>query len=133
MPTPRIAIDGRLVDDIDVKFTDDGTAKARMRVVAVDRRKTDTGWEDARRTFVTVIAWGRVAEHAAESLRKSDLVLVHGRLVTEEWVIDGQQHSALVVHADAVGPSLQFRTTPHHDNQVAGEADTTDAGGGPAF
>lgn len=116
MPVPRVHIDGRLTADPDVKFSESGMPLCRLRVACSDKRKDpDTGkWEDTQTAFITVKVFGPVAEHAAESLAKGDLVLAYGRLVTEEWTDQqGNNRQALVVLADAVGPSLQFRTLPH--------------------
>lgn len=132
MPVPRVPVDGRLVDEPAVKFSESGMPLCRLRVACSDKRKDpETGkWEDTQTAFITIKVFGPLAEHCGESLAKGDLVLAYGRLVTEEWTDQsGNNRQALVLLADAVGPSLQFRTLPHGGGKA--KAETEVPGGDP--
>lgn len=65
-------------------------------------------WVDGRTQWFTVKAWRQQAHNVAASLRKSDPVIVHGRLVTEEWTGTEGPRTSLVLEAIAIGPDLTF-------------------------
>jgi single-strand DNA-binding protein len=74
---------GRIVADIELKYTSSGTAVANLRI-AVDRQgKNDAGEKEA--DFFDVTAWKQSAEFAANYLGKGRLVLVDGRLQIRKW------------------------------------------------
>jgi len=92
-------------------------------------------WVEGRTEWFTVKVWRQAAINVAESLRKSDPVVVHGRLATEEW--DGQEggtRTSLVLEASAIGPDLTFgsarfsRTVNQRAREAAGA--TGEAGDG---
>lgn len=129
MPCPRVTIEGKLVFDPELRFARSGNAVCAMRLIAADRRKnTNTDeWEDGDTLWIDVTAFKQLAEHCAESLTKGDLVLVHGKIKTEEWEKDGEKRSKIAVVADSVGAALQFRTLPHG----TGRTERTQAEPGP--
>lgn len=114
---PRIAVEGRLAADPELRFGPSGTAVARMRVVSADRRKNEsTGqWEDSDTLWLDVTAFGKLAENLVESTQKGDLVVATGKLKTDEWQDrdSGQKRSKIVMIADTVAASLAFRVLPH--------------------
>ncbi len=82
--------------------------------MASSRRYHDRerGWVEASTTWFTVKAFRGVARNIAESLRKGDPVLVHGRLLAEEWVgADGVSRVTPVIEASAVGHDLARGTS----------------------
>ncbi|WP_207009781.1 single-stranded DNA-binding protein [Nocardioides aromaticivorans] len=83
---PTITIDGRLVDDPELRFTQGGKAVASFRVAASDSKKDASGnWETNERVFIGVSLWEGDAEEAAETLGKGDRVLISGRLFEREY------------------------------------------------
>jgi single-strand DNA-binding protein len=115
MPLPRITLEGRVVADPELRFSPSGVAVAKIRVVANDRRKNDAGeWEDGDTLWMTVTVFKKLAENVAESVAKSDIIIVTGKIKTDEWTTEaGEKRSAVSMIADTVSPSLQFRTIPH--------------------
>lgn len=65
-------------------------------------------WRDAATQWFTVKVWRHVAANVAQSLRKGDPVLVHGRFATDEWTGPDGPRTTLVIEADALGPDLTF-------------------------
>lgn len=114
---PRITIDGRLAADPELRFGQSGTAIASMRVVAADRRmnKQSGEWEDGDVLWIDVTAFKQLAENVVESVQKGDLVVITGRLKTDEWTDreTQQKRSKVTVIADTVAASLAFRVLPH--------------------
>jgi len=117
---PRITVEGRLVADPELKFSQSGTAICSMRVVAADRKRTDSGeWVDGDTLWLDVVCFKQLAEHTVESLVKGDGAIFHGKIRTEEWEDrnGGGKRSKISMVADLIGPSLQFRTLPHGTGQ----------------
>lgn len=126
MPLPRVAIEARAVADPELRFSQSGTAVARLRVVASDRRKnpqTDE-WEDGDQLWLDVTCFKQLAENIVESVQKGDLLLIQGRLRTEEWDDreSGQKRSKVSLIADVIAASLQFRVLPHAGGEHAQRA-----------
>lgn len=114
MNETTVTIAGNLGDDVDLRVTPNGKATARMRVAVTDRRQNRAGeWVDGATSWHTVIAWGRLAEHAAETLAKGTRVLVHGRLAQREWTGEnGEKRSGWEITAEEIGPSLRHGSLP---------------------
>ena len=87
-----------------------GKAYARIRLASTPRVKDSSGtWVDGATTFYEGRAWNDLAEHATESLRRGDRVIVLGSLRTERWTDStGEDREVLRVDVDEIGPSLRF-------------------------
>jgi hypothetical protein len=81
MPDTTTAIVGNLTDDPEVRYTQDGIARAVFRVAVSGRREQEA-------SFFTVIVWRDQAEHAAQSLSKGSRVVVLGRLQQRTWTAE---------------------------------------------
>jgi single-strand DNA-binding protein len=100
MPDTTTAIVGNLTDDPEVRYIQDGIARAMFRVAVSGRREQEP-------SFFTVIVWRDQAEHAAQSLSKGSRVVVMGRLQHRSWTAeDGSTRSVVEVVAEELGPSL---------------------------
>ena len=96
----RVILVGNLTRDIELKYTQGGTAVTDIGMAVNDRRKSATGeWIDET-TFVDVTLWGRTAEVASEYLGKGSPILIEGRLKLDTWETDGQKRSKLRVVCD---------------------------------
>jgi single-strand DNA-binding protein len=101
-PAPRrrrpsvnsVTLIGFLAADPELRYTQQGTAVARLRLA--------THWQE-RTDFHTLIAFGREAELAAEHLHKGRLVYAEGRLQGREWTAeDGSRRQVTEVIAHRV-------------------------------
>lgn len=91
---------GNLTRDIEMRYTQSGTAVADMGLAVNDRFKNRSGeWED-KTNFVDCTLWGRTAEVAQEYLSKGSPVHVEGRLSFEQWESNGEKRSRLKVTVD---------------------------------
>ncbi len=100
----RVILVGNLTRDVELKYTQQGTAVTELGLAVNDRRKNQNGeWHDET-TFVDVTLWSRTAEIAAEYLTKGSPVLIEGRLKYDTWETDGQKRSKLRV----VGERMQM-------------------------
>lgn len=95
------------------RSTANGTQVTSFRVAdTVRRRDPATGeWSDTKTTWYTARVWGEQALNVAESLRRSDPVIVTGHPWLDEWIkSDGQPASQLVLDAEVVSPDLSRGT-----------------------
>jgi single-stranded DNA-binding protein len=76
---------GNLVEDPEVRFTQNGIAVTNLRVAVTQRIQQDGHWRDGDTSFFKVNVWRGQAEHLAESLGKGDRVMVTGRLRQRSW------------------------------------------------
>jgi single-strand DNA-binding protein len=102
---------GNLVDDPELRFTQNGTAVANFRVAVTQRIQQDGTWRDGETSFFKVNAWRDQGEHLADSLAKGDRVMVTGRLRQRSWETpEGEKRSVTEIEADEVGASLKWAT-----------------------
>jgi len=72
----RVQLIGRLVRDVELRYTAQGTPVANMRVATNDRDQAE---------FHDCVVWRATAEFASTYLRRGRLVYVEGRLHGESW------------------------------------------------
>jgi single-strand DNA-binding protein len=100
----RVVLMGNITRDIELRYTQGGTAVTEIGLAVNDRRKNQAGeWVDET-TFVDITLWGRTAEIAGQYLGKGSPVLIEGRLKLDTWEKDGQKRSKLHV----VGEKMQM-------------------------
>jgi single-strand DNA-binding protein len=91
-----------------------GAPVASFRVASTPRRfqrQTET-WEDGATQWYTVNAWRSLATNCADSLRRGDPVVVHGKLTARSWVSKtGAEVTSFEVEAAFVGHDLNRGTS----------------------
>lgn len=121
MALPTITGEFRAAADPELRFSASGVAVAKIRLVSSSRRlnKDTNEWEDDKTCWIDCTVFKDTALHLAESVTKSDLVTVVGKLQTDEWEDEqGNKRSKLTMIADSIGPSLRFRDMPHGQGQA---------------
>lgn len=93
----RVILVGNLTRDVELKYTQGGTAVTEVGLAVNDRRKNQSGEWVEETTFVDVTLWARTAEVASEYLSKGSPILIEGRLRLDSWETDGQKRSKLRV------------------------------------
>lgn len=79
-----VIVSGNLTRDIELKYTQSGSAVADMGLAVNNRVKRNGQWEDAP-AFLDITLWGRTAEIADEHLHKGSRCCVEGRLTMDRW------------------------------------------------
>jgi single-strand DNA-binding protein len=77
---------GNLGKDPETRYTAGGSAVTNIRIATNETWKDkQTGEQQERTEWHAVVFFGRLAEIAAEYLRKGSTVYVEGRLQTRKW------------------------------------------------
>jgi single-strand DNA-binding protein len=117
---------GNLVEDPEVRFTNNGIAVTNLRVAVTQRVQQDGQWRDT--SFFKVNVWRGQTENLAESLGKGDRVMVTGRLRQRSWETpEGDKRSVTELEADEVGASLKWATAKVERSSERGNGDRVSA------
>lgn len=116
--TNTIIIDGNLVRDPEIHFTQGGHAVANITIAHTPRtfNKAKDEWEDGETLFLTGSVWREAAENAVESYRKGQAVLVTGELIQRSYEKDGEKRTVIEVDIKNLGPSTLRATVTVEKN-----------------
>ena len=109
----QITLVGNLVDDVDLRFTAQGTPVANFRVASTPRTfdRQAGEWKDGEAMFLTCTVWRQYAENIADTLTKGMRVIVQGRLKQRSFETQqGEKRTVFEVDAEEVGPALRYVT-----------------------
>src|SRR3954470_5252877 len=123
----KVILLGNLTRDPEIRYTPKGSAVCDLGL-AVNRQYTlENGERREEVAYVDVVLWARLAEIAAEYLKKGRPVLIEGRLQLDSWddKQSGQKRSKLCV----VGEPLQLLGS----RQGGGGADEEGGGGAASY
>ncbi len=82
----KVILIGNLGADPETRYTPDGRAITNVRIATTETwQDRQTGERQERTEWHRVVFFGRLAEIAAEYLRKGSRVYVEGRLQTRKW------------------------------------------------
>lgn len=129
---PPITGEFGIVADPEIRFSEKGSAWAKLRCVAKDRVRDANGtWSDGDPCFIDVIV-NQGAENLIESVVKGDSIVVVGVLKQREYEVDGQKRTSYQIRADAIGVSVRWGTakTQKALESVGNVAAAADALGG---
>jgi single-strand DNA-binding protein len=105
----KVILVGNLGADPETRYTAGGSAVTNVRLATTDAWKDKQSGEQQERTeWHRVVFWGRLAEIAAEYLRKGSQIYVEGRIQTRKWQgQDGQDRWT----TEIVGNEMQMLGT----------------------
>ena len=81
----KVILIGNLGQDPEARFTPQGTAVTNLSIATNESWKDQSGDTQDRTEWHRVVMYGRMAETAAEYMKKGQMVYVEGRLNTREW------------------------------------------------
>jgi len=103
----KIVLAGNLTRDIEIKYTQSGSAIGNTAIATSHKFKAQDGTQKEEVLFVDITFFGRTAEIANQYLRKGSKVLVDGRLKLDQWTAtDGSKrskHSVIVESLQMIG------------------------------
>ena len=80
----HVAIIGRMVKDVDLKTTPNGTQVGSFSL-ANEYKYTSNGERKEQTSFFNCIVWGKQAENMAQYVKKGHRVGIEGRLQQRSW------------------------------------------------
>ena len=101
MDINHVVLVGRLTRDAELRYTNSGSAVARVSLAINQRRKRDEQWVDEAHFFDAVI-WGRTAEALTPYLVKGKQIGIEGQLRQNRWEQDGQRRSKVEIFSTNV-------------------------------
>lgn len=112
-----VQILGNLTREPELKATRTGKAVARITVAVSRSHTTQSGEKKELTDFITVIAWGKLAEAAGSQLHKGTRVFVEGRYSTRSYEAqDGSRRYVTEVVANLIALPLNTkRAQPEPD------------------
>lgn len=84
MNETHVTLQGWVGNDVDVRDVGD-TQVATFRVGCTPRFNRGGTWVDGETAWYTVNCWRGLGRNVAESVRKGDAVVVHGRVKVDVW------------------------------------------------
>ncbi|KFI39814.1 single-strand binding family protein [Bifidobacterium actinocoloniiforme DSM 22766] len=104
-----LTIRGNLTADPELRSTGSGKRVANFTIASTPRtfNRQSKEWEDGPTLFQRCTAWGDLAEHISQSLRKGSAALAVGRLSQRDYQAkDGSTRTVTELTVDDIGPSL---------------------------
>lgn len=94
MSYSKVILLGHLARDIDVKYTQSGTAIANTSIATSRKYKTSLGEQREETLFIDISFFGKMGEIVNQYLHKGSKLLIEGRLVLDQWTDqDGNNRS----------------------------------------
>ena len=98
----HVELMGHVGGEVRVKTFDDGGKVADFSLATTEKWKKGDEWQE-RTTWHNIKSGNKYVADAIEKLEKGDLVLVEGKINTEEWKSkEGEKRSKTVIKADKV-------------------------------
>ncbi len=116
----KVFLIGNLTRDPELRYTPQGVAVTNLRVAVNTRFRTKENQEVKKETcFMTVVAWGNLAETCNQYLQKGKPVFIEGRLQSRTWQDQsGANRSVIEVRAERI----QFLGRPATQDSATSEA-----------
>lgn len=133
-----LTIRGRLTADPELRFTPSGAAVVNFTVASQASKfdKQSSEWKDQPTKFWRCAGWNRgkltLAENIANTLKKSDNIIVFGELTTREYETkDGEKRSADEIRVESIGKDLTFHGQAFAANDAPASGYAQPRGGDP--
>lgn len=115
-----VQILGNLTREPELRATKTGKTVARFTVAVSRSYMTQTGEKKELTDFITVIAWGKLAEAAGSQLHKGTRVFVEGRYATRSYEAqDGSRRYVTEVVANLIALPLGTHAQPGSSGTAA--------------
>ena len=96
----KVMLIGRLGNDPEVRYTQDGAAVANFSIATSESWKDKTSGQKMEKTeWHKIVAWKRLAEISGEFLKKGKQVYIEGKIKTRSWEQGGVSKYMTEIHA----------------------------------
>ena len=83
---------GRLGKDPEIRYTPSGDPVTEFSIAVDETYKDKNGDKVTKTEWLKIIAWRKLAEICGQYLCKGKLVLIEGKIQTDQWEKDGVKH-----------------------------------------
>lgn len=119
-----VNIIGNLTRDVQTRTTGNGKTVSMFSVAINRNYTTQTGERKQLTDYINVVAWGELAEAAAQKLRKGSRVFVEGRISSRSYEgTDGKKRYITEVVANTLAEPLSIQHSTAGFNQFGPAAD----------
>ena len=110
--TDNITVTGVVASDPVFTHGTSGVSITRFRLASTQRRfdKNSNSWVDGDTNWFNVTAFRRLSDNLVTSIKKTDRVIVTGRLRVRTWENGEKSGTAVDIDADTVGHDLFWGT-----------------------
>jgi len=123
----RVQLIGNLGRDPELRYTTDGTPVCNFSVATTEQWGTKTGEKQEKTEWHRISLWGKIAEIAAQYLKKGRQVYIEGSIRSREYTDkEGQKKTAYEIRGDKM---VMLSGRPGEGGEM-GEAREAPAGGG---
>ena len=98
----KVLIIGNLGRDVELKYSQNGTAVGRMAVATSDIWTDAQGQKQEKTEWHNVTVFQKLAENCEKYLKKGSKVFVEGKLQTDSYEKEGQTHYSTKIIANVV-------------------------------
>lgn len=105
----QLVIVGRLVKDPELEETESGKKVSNLTLAVPRSFKNAEG--EYETDFIDCVLWNSIAENTAEYCHKGDLLGVKGRIQTDTFEKDGQNHKV----SKLIAEKITFLTSKNHE------------------
>ena len=99
----RVMLIGVIAREPEYDSVPSGITVANLRLAVKDVQKDKSGNRIERVNYVNINVWDKLADLCRKMLHKGSLIMVDGRLKTNEWVSkEGDKRQRLIVHAERI-------------------------------
>lgn len=115
----RAFICGRLVRDVEIKYSQGSNIAVGKTSIAVNRGKSKDG-KDLGADFINIVVYGKQAENFCNFKHKGDMVLIEGHITTGSYEKDGKKIYTTEVTADRIDFLTKDTNAPQNEKETAG-------------
>ncbi len=122
-----ITIVGNVVSQPERRRLESGATVVNFRIASTSRRydKETDRWVDGDSLFVKVACWRQLGDHVYQSIFQGDPIIVHGRMYTRRYEVDGDPRWSYELDATAVGHDLSRGVATFKRKRKVGSTDVT--------
>jgi len=99
----RVMLIGVLAREPEFDNVPSGITVANLRIAVREVLKDKNGTRSERINYININVWDKLADLCRKFLKKGSMIMVDGRLKTNEWITrEGEKRSRLIVHAERI-------------------------------
>jgi single-strand DNA-binding protein len=110
-----LAINGRLVKNAELSYTNSGMAIGKFSIASNRSVKKNDKWEDEA-GFYDCVMFGKMAQSVNQYLTKGQQVSIAGEIRQERWEKDGQSRSKVVIIVNHI-QLMGGKSEPNEENR----------------